>query len=151
MLEYNEQLDREFKAFGFDDGSVILATRTDFMGSVHCFKSIPAIGTWALGYDAVEFGFVIRQPDERSKNFIRYIAARSERKSGYRRWEDRSVTFWSELHPARETMASMMEKIWQLERQKILFAPAIMSSLLQQRIERMAGRPDGNQSKGLSF
>ena len=150
QISYNSQLDNEFKSLGFYNGMEIFDNAKPF-GAFLISRTIVPVKAWALCYDRVEFFFMIAPPDRGCDDYVRAVRATTGRQCGFRDEEDQTTLWYSYLSNSIPTKNEIIARIELIERCKIQYAPAVLTSLLIHRKERQRDRFDKGQNKAPPF
>jgi hypothetical protein len=142
-FQFNDQIANEFLLLGFDNPKEILAAGQALFSFYHAGTVVPIKNTWILGYDRIEFGFMLAAPDKHCSSYLRMVSASNNNCKPRRDEEDNSVFRFTHLSgpfPTKEAMINMIELE---ERGRIRHAAAMFSELTLARHERIRGPSKG--------
>jgi len=137
MIKFNDKIDAEFKQLGFNNGREIFATAELLFDFKYMYAVVPVKDTWALGYDQVNFTFVLTEPTKEWPNYISFIRATTDRKNGFANDEDRTTLLSTSSNPPLSTKDEMMAKIHKIEREKFLRYKEVGKIFLLGKIESL--------------
>jgi hypothetical protein len=138
-FQFNDQIEREFLLLGFDNPKEILLTGHPLFSFFYASAVLPIKNTWILGYDRVEFGFVLAEPDKSCSSYLRMITASNDNHKPRRDEEDRVVFRFTHLSGPFPTKQAMTRMIELEERCRIRHAAAVFAELTLARNERIRG------------
>jgi hypothetical protein len=143
-FQFNDQIEREFLILGFDNAKDILLSGQPLFSFYYARTVLPIKNTWILGYDRIEFGFVLAEPNKSCSSYIRMITASNDNRKPRRDEEDKVIFRFSHLSGQFPTKQAMTRMIELEERSRIRHAAAIFAELTLARNERIRGPSNGS-------
>jgi hypothetical protein len=138
-FQFNDQIEREFLLLGFDNAKEILIAGQPLFSFYYARTILPIKNTWILGYDRVEFGFVLAEPDKSCSSYLRMISGSNDNRKPRRDQEDKVIFRFTHLLGLFPTKQAMIEMIELEERSRVRHAAAVFAELTVARNERIRG------------
>jgi len=137
MIEFNEKIDAEFKQFGFQNGKEIFSTADLLFDFKYMYAVVPVRDSWILGYDRVNFMFVLTNPTKEWPHYIHMIRATTGRERDFPNEEDRTTLYSSYLNPPLSTKDEMIQKIHSIGRGQQMKYKEAYKMLMLGKIDRL--------------
>jgi hypothetical protein len=138
-FQFNDQINREFLLLGFDNAKEILLAGQPLFSFYYARTVLPIKNAWILGYDRIEFGFVLAEPDKGCTSYLRMITASNDNRKPRRDQEDKVAFRFTHLSGVFPNKHAIIEMIELEERSRIRHAAAIFAELTLARNERIRG------------